>query len=111
MRRKLTLTEKSFKQQLTSERGKHAAMTKKLEAAQEKIEKLKDDIKVKINCYILLIHNVHKNLSVLNCIKGLQKLSTIYGTPCKLYFYLRRQPTGQYLPIVILLLLLFLFLG
>ena len=47
MRRKLNLTEKSLKQQLSRERGQNQAMLKKLDAAEKHIEKLKDDIKEK----------------------------------------------------------------
>ena len=46
MRRRLALTEKSLKQQVTTERSKHAAMIKKLEQAEKHINKLKEEIKV-----------------------------------------------------------------
>ncbi len=46
MRRKLTLTEKSFKQQLGGERQKHLNLSKKLAEAEKQIQKLKEDIKV-----------------------------------------------------------------
>ena len=42
----MALTEKSLKQQVTTERNKHAAMIKKLEQAEKHINKLKDEIKV-----------------------------------------------------------------
>ena len=46
MRRRLALTEKSLKQQVTTERNKHAAMVRKLEKAEMQIDKLKEEIKV-----------------------------------------------------------------